>query len=354
MAAYTLATNGLKALMLEKSRLPRYKVCGGGVVYRGRQLLSFDISAVIEREFYDIDWKLDEELHFSVKRDYPIITMVMRDSFDALLIEIASKAGAEIHDEEAFESFTITSEGMDIHTSHQQYKARYLIAADGVLSSVHRYSGLKDRRLKIPAVEAEVEPVNMDHPLFQRVLFDVTAIPRGYGWVFPKGHHLSVGVAAMPSSNTSLNKAYHQFLSSLNIEIADVKKYGFQIPLNPHRQLTYKNILFTGDAAGLADPLVAEGISNALLSGKLAGQALVQNQVDASVFYENSVKRELRDQIRSAGFLARLFYDHPGITKRIMHRKGQYITEYVSDIFAGNRRYPENISMVSRSLLKLL
>ncbi len=67
-AAFTLATQGCTALLLEKAKLPRYKVCGGGLVYRGRCHLPFDISPVVEREFFQIDWKLDEGLDFTVAR----------------------------------------------------------------------------------------------------------------------------------------------------------------------------------------------------------------------------------------------------------------------------------------------
>jgi geranylgeranyl reductase family protein len=355
MAAYTLACHGKSALLLEKSKLPRYKVCGGGLVYRARQGVPFDITPVIEREFNSIDWKLDKDLKFSVARDFPLVTMVMRDTFDELLLRNAYEAGAEIHDEESFVSFRQDSNTIRIKTSVASYHARYVIAADGVLSPVFRYSGLKDQRTKIPAVEAEITLKASSHPLYEKVLFDVTAIPHGYGWVFPKGEHLSIGVAAMPSSKASINNAYKKFLETLEIsEIAEVRKYGFQIPLFPHRQLSQGNILFTGDAAGLADPLVAEGISHALFSGTGAGKALIQQEIPPADYYENYIKKELRNQIRAARFLSRLFYDHPALTRRIMQRKGQYISEYVSDIFAGKRRYPENFNMVSRSILKLL
>ena len=44
-AAYFLSETGLKVLVIEKEKLPRYKTCGGGVVFRAAKLLPFDINS---------------------------------------------------------------------------------------------------------------------------------------------------------------------------------------------------------------------------------------------------------------------------------------------------------------------
>lgn len=342
-------------LLIEKSRLPRYKVCGGGLVWRARRFLPSEIPVQIEREFYQLDWKMAPSLEYSVKRDYPIVSMVMRDAFDASLTKAASRAGAVIQDQESFNSLEFDKHGVSVKTSKGLYRANHVVASDGVLSPVYRYLGLSDRRTKIPAVEAEVSLNDTNHPLFDRVVFDVTAIPRGYGWVFPKAHHLSIGVAAMPSSPASLNQSYNDYMKALGLNgnVRSVKKYGFQIPLYPHRNLFHERVIFTGDAAGLADPLVAEGISHALFSGKWAADALLLQPGIAPGSYDRKVKETLGSQIKSARLLARLFYDYPGVSEAIIKRKGEYITNYVSDIFAGERRYPDNLGMVAKSIQKL-
>lgn len=47
-AAYELARRGVQALVLEKERLPRYKVWAGGVTLKTVQLLDFDLSPAFE------------------------------------------------------------------------------------------------------------------------------------------------------------------------------------------------------------------------------------------------------------------------------------------------------------------
>ena len=47
-AARVLAQQNLNVLMLEKSRHPRYKPCGGGLTSKVMSLLDFDISPALE------------------------------------------------------------------------------------------------------------------------------------------------------------------------------------------------------------------------------------------------------------------------------------------------------------------
>ena len=84
--AFHLAKKGISTVLIEKEKLPRYKTCGGGFVYRGRRNLPFDISSVVEREFHTVDIFLGNTLHFKTEREDPTITMIMRDSFDNLIV----------------------------------------------------------------------------------------------------------------------------------------------------------------------------------------------------------------------------------------------------------------------------
>ena len=93
-AALKLAENGISVVLIEKETLPRYKTCGGGFVYRGRRHMPFDVSSVVEREFNKIDIYFDKAgIHLTSEREEPIISMIMRDDFDNLIVEKAKKAG---------------------------------------------------------------------------------------------------------------------------------------------------------------------------------------------------------------------------------------------------------------------
>ncbi len=357
-AARYLAASGVHVLLLEKEKLPRYKVCGGGLVWRAREALEIPINDIVHKEFFRIDWKFRHDLEYTVERSFPLVSMIMRDQFDAFLTEAAAKNGVTIQDEESFEYFEEEEDGnIMVKTDKQRYRTHHLIASDGLRSKAFKQLGVTDKRVKIPAIEAEIFLEEGNEDFFKKVIFDVTAIPKGYGWIFPKENHLSVGVAAMPQAGTSLKRSFFDYLMKTGLEplIREKKQFGFQIPLYPHGKLYQNNILFTGDAAGLADPLVAEGISHAIFSGKWAARAIIETPgSNTGPAYQELIKSELAPQIRSAKMFAKLFYDYPAFSARILKNKGQYITEYVSDVFAGTRRYPDNLTMVGKSIKKLI
>ena len=96
-AAYNLAKKGISTVIIDKETLPRYKICGGGLVYRGRKMLDFEINEILEGEFNQVDiFVKDKDVHFIPKRDIPVISMVMRDTFDELLVKKAQESGAEL------------------------------------------------------------------------------------------------------------------------------------------------------------------------------------------------------------------------------------------------------------------
>jgi flavin-dependent dehydrogenase len=87
-AAYNLAKKGISTVIIDKETLPRYKICGGGLVYRGRKMLDFNIDEILEGEFNQVDiFVKDKDVHFTPKREMPVISMVMRDTFDELLVK---------------------------------------------------------------------------------------------------------------------------------------------------------------------------------------------------------------------------------------------------------------------------
>ena len=96
-AAFKLAENGISTVIIEKETLPRYKTCGGGFVYRGRRKMPFDVSSVVDREFHKIDIYFNKAgLHLSSEREEPIISMIMRDEFDNLIVEKSKALGVTL------------------------------------------------------------------------------------------------------------------------------------------------------------------------------------------------------------------------------------------------------------------
>jgi flavin-dependent dehydrogenase len=47
--AYKLAKDGLSVILIEKQKLPRRKICGGGISRKAIMQIGYDISPVIEK-----------------------------------------------------------------------------------------------------------------------------------------------------------------------------------------------------------------------------------------------------------------------------------------------------------------
>jgi len=90
---------------------------------------------------------------------------------------------------------------------------------------------------------------------------------------------LSIGVASAKRGKVNLHEYYRKYLETLGVtEIVHEEKHGYQIPLSPRKDGFSKNgVLLVGDAAGFADPVTAEGISNSALSGKIAAESIIES-----------------------------------------------------------------------------
>lgn len=349
-AALKLAENGISAVIIEKETLPRYKTCGGGFVYRGRKNMPFDVSSVVEREFNKVDIYFDKAgIHLSPEREEPIISMIMRDDFDNLIVQKAKEAGITLLENHKLTDLSF-GEHITLHTTEGDVFSKFVIAADGALSPTSKMAGWKeDTRYLIPALEYEVEVSPEDFErLSKEVRFDFDAIPLGYGWSFPKKNHLSLGVASMKRTKLDLKKHYKEYLLTLGItNVIDEKSHGFQIPVSPRTDGFFRNnVLLTGDAAGFADPITAEGISNAILSGVLAAESLIEAQLDSSEtekIYNNKLNEVLIPELKTGKYLSKLFYENQKARNYLLKMYGERIGNAMTEVFMGEMTYPIDI-----------
>lgn len=358
-AAFHLAKAGIKTVILEKETLPRYKVCGGGFVYRGRKNMPFDVSEVVDIEFNKIDIYLGKDIHYVTERDEPIVSLVMRDAFDHLIVNKAKELGVELIEDCKVKSLEKVDGSVHIETSQGTINAQFVIAADGVYSQVAKMAGWKeDTRNLIPALEYEIEVNDADFErLSKEIRFDIDAIPAGYGWCFPKKNHLSIGVGAILKDDQKIKEYCADYIKFLGIEeIISIDKHGYQIPVTPRLDGFVKNNVFLiGDAAGFADPLTAEGISNAILSGKLAAEAIASaegDEVKAAKTYTDIIEDTLMPELLTSMKLAKLFYSSKIVRKFLLKKYGQHFSDAMTDIFMGERSYPKDVNEKMKEKLK--
>lgn len=346
-AAYELATAGLKVLVLEKEKLPRYKTCGGGVVLRATKLLPFSFNSIDQKQFL-IANVIDQEnkITFRIERKQPIIFMMMRAEFDYFLLSKAIEKGAKVYDALEIMNLTDVGDGVEVKSNGQTYLAKYVIGCDGATGFTMTRFKLSQNILRVPAVESELFVDNEMLERFSNVVrFDYGFVPHGYGWVFPKKDHLSVGVAFMRKVDQSIQAWFQKYLKLLDIRPENILKNeqrSYVIPLI-HGKVNCCNgrVLFAGDNLGFVDPLTAEGISYAIETGQLATKAIIKHFPESSKVaqrYKTDVESIYRE-IKSARFLSRVVYGPPRLRKFIFKHWGKKLSELLTDAITNEKKY---------------
>ena len=116
------------------------------------------------------------------------------------------------------------------------------------------------------------------------LVFDFSPLPGGYGWLFPKGDHINIGVGAFAPSDSTTDASLKSVTRVLLTEYVHQKLGLTHIPnitgqhlgMGGHAYIPHGRVLLTGDAAGLVDPLTGEGIHSAIISGQAAAAACLE------------------------------------------------------------------------------
>lgn len=349
-AALKLAEQGLKVALIEKAVHPRYKPCGGGIVHRVFKYLPVDVSKAIEKNCHTIEFNLNNsKQHFHFTSTEPIVSMTMRNNFDMLLLSAAGDAGAHIISECEVKDVQTNSNNINIRTNNGSISSKYLIAADGAVSVVANKAGWNETRYIIPALEYEVYVDDNTLESFSKsARFDFDILPDGYAWVFPKKNHLSIGILSMSRKRTIFADVFTNYLKLLRIKTySKIEKHGFIIPVHPRKDTFMKNrVLLTGDVAGFADPVTAEGISFAILSGQIAANAIIKGDMEESLVHEhfhNELDQKILSELRIGRILSKLVYMNPVIRTNLFRFYGHKLTKSMTHIFLGKKSYKEVI-----------
>jgi geranylgeranyl reductase family protein len=355
-AAWHLARAGARVVVLEEAVPPRYKACGGGLVGKALPHLPDGAADAIQRRCHTATLALPGGLTFETRRPAPVVCTTMRADLDARMAELAVKAGAELRAGTPVTGLEGVTGGKRLSTPGGAVRARYVIAADGAGGPTARLAGWDEAPELIPAVEHEVRVAPETLAKWGDVCrFDYGVVPSGYAWVFPKGDHLSAGMLTTRRGRIDLNAAVARYLEGLGITALDVERHGHRIPVRPRPgPLARGRVLLTGDAAGLADPLTLEGISFALVSGRMAAEALIETEMagHAAALYQRRMAETVLAELHAAQWFARLLYDHPKVAGWGFTWLGREGCDAVADVMAGTLTYREMLAQVPGTVLK--
>jgi geranylgeranyl reductase family protein len=299
-AAYRLAREGASVLLADKARFPRDKPCGGGLTMRAVRLLPFSVDPVVEDRTTRVRFGLDFTRRFERRLEEPLVLMTQRSRLDAYLVEQAATAGAEFRDGARVTELTANEDGVEASVNGAKIAAKHALLADGANGVSARAVGLDDGRDYGVALEANVPYGVVDKEDYRGLLcLELANVPGGYGWVFPKGDHVNVGVGGWEREGPRLRAHLARFCHEYGIPesgLEDVR--GYRLPLlHARARLAKGQVALLGDAGGLVDPLSGDGIYEAFLSAKLATDAVLAGDLES---YDSELRRRLSSQLAAA------------------------------------------------------
>jgi len=344
--ALRLARAGRTVALLDRVAPPRYKACGGGLTARARRELEalVPLDGVIQAECPRAELHLDRlDRGYVVERPSPLVTMTQRADLDAWIVAEAREAGAELCAPCAVRALERRGErSIALHTDPGTFTSSAIVAADGAVGVTASAAGFPALPHRVPALESELGVARGVLERFAGTArFDFDRPRDGYAWVFPKRDHLSIGCLATRGGGKELRRTLEAYLEHLELgPLASREDHGALIPVHPRPgPLARDGVFLVGDAAGLVDPLTAEGLGNALASARLAAEAIEEGLEVAERSYDAALAAELLPELARARALARLTYSAPRARDLLFRLRGEVLAEAVCRLIAGETTY---------------
>jgi geranylgeranyl reductase family protein len=341
-AAIALGRAGVDVRLYDRASWPRAKTCGDGLTP----------SSVAQYRDLGIDLPLEPAIATTIMvgpdgalsrgrwpRGMPDGTCRARLDSDGRLLDAAIAAGAQFSPDTSVVDWRDRTLTLRDASGTRTLLADALLVADGATGALAGKLGFPPHHSRLVALRGYAptrEPLSAEY----RVHYDAAFLP-GYAWLFPVApDRANVGLAVT-------EECAHRFGGDLRAALrawlerdAHARRYvapetpledvhGGIIPSGRDRRYGGGAFLI-GDAAGVADPLSAEGVSQAIATGLAAASALLADQHvdDAGAAYEQALvpfdrnEMEARKMMRwirvAAGPICRLAAIRPTVADALI------------------------------------
>ncbi|KMO21434.1 geranylgeranyl diphosphate reductase [Methylobacterium indicum] len=278
-AAADLARLGRRVVLLD--RAGRIKPCGGAIPPRLiRDFAIPDALLVAKIRSARMVSPKDRAVDMPVGEGF--VGMVDRGPFDEWLRARAALAGAErvtgtylrlARDGDG----PVTLHYRDAGGTEASLRTRLVIGADGANSAVGRQEIPAHARMRQVFAYHEIVRTPPDGAVEGArcdVYYQGVLSPDFYAWIFPHGDTLSIGTGSA-RKGFSLRGAVGRLRAATGLDRGEtIRREGAPLPLKPLARFDNgRDVLLTGDAAGLVAPASGEGIYYAMFGGRLAAEA---------------------------------------------------------------------------------
>ena len=361
--AFYAAKAGMKVLLLDKSKFPRDKACGGLLTARlfdELPELEKYIKPIIECPSRDVNL-YSPSMKYRIDYEFPVGTPwnITREVFDNAVLEAARDVGAEVMTQTRIKDYEFDG-GVTVKTSNGDFKGKMVVGATGPADKLA--SMIREKRNIKPWTDNQMGTALMWEPHVGKEFIDKTYSKNksllvhfkpggieGYGWVFPKKEILNIGFGGYNRTIKSIKikEIWADYINLLkedgyfpkDQEVPPVK--GAPLPLDgPIKATTMDYTLLVGDSAGMVSPLSGEGIYYGMHAGKIAIDT-IKKALETNDFSQKNLDQYHRDwnkvfgkELRDLSFFALMALKLP---ERMVYygTRDEKLCEIFADLFLG-------------------
>lgn len=283
--ARQLVRAGLDVTVMDKQAFPRDKICAGWITPAVIESLELDCADYakgrVMQPVYGFRTGIIGGAEAQVRYRDAASYGIRRSEFDHYLLE---RSKARLAQGEPLR--TMVREG-GAWVVNGKIRTSLVVGAGGHFCPVARALGselgqaetiVAAQEIELPLSERQRGEIRFDNEVAQ--LYFCSDL-KGYGWCFPKGDYLNVGLGR--EDNYKLSEHVQAFCSWLQARgsiprdlPSKLNGHAYLLYPSSRRKLTGEGVLLIGDAAGLAYPQSGEGIRPAVESALMAAEVILE------------------------------------------------------------------------------
>jgi menaquinone-9 beta-reductase len=295
--AKNLVKNGIKTLIIEKKKLPRYKCCAGYYTKESMDLIDEFFGKIPENlycQVKEVKYKYSGSGKKFLDEKSILFNNLKRYEVDYWMV---NESKTKVIDNCTFNNFTYNNDNIQINCSINgnlnSFYCKYLIGADGAYSKVRRQIDSSYNKTDLLFAEQSVYNGNFlfDENYYYAV-FNKKFSDKAYAWFLKKDDLYYIGTAW--AKNDKYFIKWFDFLKErycFNLNFIRRECCYIENSFDKNVLFGKNNIILIGEAAGLIS-IGYEGITLALLSGHHAANAILQKN-DVIEKYRKSINDKI-------------------------------------------------------------
>ncbi len=372
MAGLRLAKDNIPFILIEKDNFPREKICGDALSGKVPHIIRRLSPEMLERFQANCDPMHSHGIRFIAPGDHvfdvpfiadydpavhpvPGFTLERKVFDDFMMKEVLACPSGQLKTGTTVKKISRSPKGFTVEAEGLQIQSKLLIDASGT-SSAFEFPYLKEEpanRKTALAVRAYYEGVSDLHPQNFIELYFLEDLLPGYFWIFPlPGGKVNAGIGVRKDVVLKKKLKLSAIMDRIIREHPLIaprfknakrlsKPAAYRLPLgNPRFRISGEGYLLAGDAAHLVDPLTGEGVGNALYSGFIAAEQMIdclqQGRQDEAFMkaYDRRIKRVLGKEMGISSSFQKLL-KHKRMVKWIARRAdgNKHIPGLMSSMF---------------------